>query len=351
MSHSGHERVAGTTWDPPGSWTRILAIDAHTEGEPLRVVLSGFPDGGGDSILERRRRTRRTHDHLRRALMWEPRGHADMYGCLVGPAVTPHADFGVLFTHNEGFSTMCGHGIIGVVTVMLECGLLDRPGDAPEVVIDTPAGVVRARARREDGRVRRVSFVNVPSFAARLDARVDVNGVGAVRYDLAYGGAFYAYVDASDFGLVLEPEETPRLVDLGRRIKEAVQASDPPYHPEEPDLGYLYGTIFVGPARGDGGHSRNVCVFADGEVDRSPTGTGVSGRLALHHARGELAEGTEITIESILGTRFSARIVGVDRVGPFDAVVPEVSGRAWITARSEFFIDPEDPLAHGFLLR
>ena len=339
------------TWEPPASWTRILAIDAHTEGEPLRVVLAGFPQEGGDSILERRRRTQQSHDHLRRALMWEPRGHPDMYGCLVGPPVTPDADFGVLFTHNEGFSTMCGHGIIGVVTVMLECGVLDRSGDAPDVVIDTPAGLVRARAHRVDGRVRRVSFVNVASFAARLDATVEVDGLGAVRYDLAYGGAFYAYVDARDFGLALEPHETPRLTDLGRRIKEAVQASDPPEHPDDTDLGFMYGTIFVGAARQEGGHSRNVCVFADGEVDRSPTGTGVSGRLALHHARGEIAEGEEITIESILGTSFSARIVGVDRVGAFDAVVPEVSGRAWVTARSEFLIDPEDPLGGGFLLR
>ena len=157
-------------WEPPASWTRITAIDAHTEGEPLRVVLSGFPDPGGASILERRRRTREHHDHLRRALMWEPRGHADLYGCLVGPAVTGEADFGVLFTHNEGFSTMCGHGIIGVVTVLLDCGVLERPGDAPEVSIDTPAGLVRARAHREDGLVRRVSFVNVPSFSAKQAA-------------------------------------------------------------------------------------------------------------------------------------------------------------------------------------
>jgi trans-L-3-hydroxyproline dehydratase len=353
------ERVR--SWNPPEGWRRILAIDAHAAGEPLRVVLDGFPDPGGSTVLERRRIARARHDDLRRALMWEPRGHADMYGCLVGPPTTDEASFSVLFTHNEGFSTMCGHGIIGVVTVLGECGLLPGAGDAaaageggrrgPTIGIDTPAGLVRARAERSGARVRSVSFRNVPSFAARLDARVAVPGVGDVRYDLGYGGAFYAYVDAADFGLSLLPDETPALVDLGRRIKEAVQQAARPVHPADPDLGFVYGTIFVGPAHGPGAHSRNVCVFADGEVDRSPTGTGVSGRLALHHARGELALGETIEIESILGTRFSGVAVEETRLGPHAAIVPEVSGQAWITGRNELFIAPDDPLADGFLLR
>jgi len=354
------------TWAPPADWVRVLAIDAHTGGEPLRVIVDGFPDPGGRTVLERRRGARERLDHLRRSLMWEPRGHADMYGCILGPPTTNDADFSVLFTHNEGFSTMCGHGIIGVVTVVLECGLDFRvgetggltPGGAPDgdggvrhLRIDTPAGLVRSWASLMDGRVTEVTFENVPSFAARLDATVEVEGVGPVRYDLAYGGAFYAYVDAGDFGLDLLPADTPRLIDLGRRIKNAVQAADPPSHPDAEDLGFMYGTIFVGPAHDPGGHSRNVCVFADGEVDRSPTGTGVSGRLALHHARQEVALGEAIEIESILGTRFRGRVVRFASVGPHDAVVPEVSGRAWITGRNELVLAPDDPLAHGFLLR
>lgn len=333
-------------WVPPEDWTSVRAVDAHTEGEPLRVVLDGYPDLGAGPILERRRRARRDHDGLRRALMWEPRGHADMYGCLVGPPATAEADIGVLFTHNEGFSTMCGHGIIGVTTVIVECGL-----HPPKPLgIDTPAGFIRATPHVSGGRVERVSFVNVPSFAARLGATVEVPGVGAVRYDLAYGGAYYAYVDAAAFDLSLTPNEAPRLIRLGRAIKDAVQAADPPEHPDAVDLGFMYGTIFVGPPHDEAHHSRNVCVFADGEIDRCPTGTGVSGRLALHHARGEVTAGDEIVVESVLGTCFAGRVVGETTVGEHAAVVPEVSGRAWITGRHDFLVAPDDPLGEGFLL-
>jgi proline racemase len=344
------------TWTPPDTWGRVVTVDLHTEGEPLRVIISGFPDLRGETILEMRRDASANHDAMRRALMWEPRGHADMYGCLLVPPVTKEADFGVLFMHNDGFSTMCGHGIIGVTTALLECGLIE--GNAPDGValervigIDTPAGFIRARAEMAGGRVGRVSFTNVPSFTARLDAQVHVEGLGAVRYDLAYGGAFYAYVSARDFGLRLAPEEAGRLSDIGRRIKDAIQHTAPPEHPDAADLEFVYGTIFVGTAHDAMNHSRNVCVFADGEIDRSPTGTGVSGRLALHDTRGEIEVGEEVTIESILGTSFQGRIQERTRVGKSPAVIAEVAGSARITGRHEFFTDPADPLADGFLLR
>lgn len=351
------------SWVPPHGWRSVLAVDAHTEGEPLRVVVAGFPPSSTDSVLAWRSEAEEHHDGLRRALMWEPRGHADMYGCIVGPPRSAEADVSVLFTHNDGFSTMCGHGIIGVATVLLETGLLPgRPGgpssggigagDERWLGIDTPAGFVLAAARMEDGRVIGVRFRNVPSFVARLDAHVDVAGIGRVGYDLAYGGAFYAYVDAHVLGLALVPGETARLVDLGRRIKEAVQATDPPVHPEAEELGFVYGTIFVGaPHDGDDHHSRNVCVFANGEVDRCPTGTGVSGRLAIHRARGELEVGEEIVVESILGTSFAGRILSDTAVDDRPAVSPEVAGRAWITGVNELLLDPSDPLRKGFLLR
>lgn len=338
-------------WAPPAGWVRVLTVDAHTAGEPLRVILSGFPALEGPTILGRRRDAQARHDASRTALMWEPRGHADMYGCVVVPPVSPGADFGVLFTHNEGYSTMCGHGIIAVATVAVELGLVpDRGPDTP-VGIDTPAGFVQAKARREAGRVTSVSFVNVPSFAAALDQEVQVPGVGPVGYDLAFGGAFYAFVDAGSLGLALIPAETDRIIAVGRAIKAAVVAAGQPVHPEEPDLGFLYGTILVGPPSDAAAHSRNVCVFADGEVDRSPTGTGVCARLALHHARGEVADDETIRIESILGTSFTGRVVGTTSVGPHPAVIPEVTGSAHITGRHEFFVDPNDPLRDGFLLR
>jgi trans-L-3-hydroxyproline dehydratase len=274
-----------------------------------------------------------------------------MYGCIVVPPVTSGADFGVLFTHNEGFSTMCGHGIIGVATVAVELGLVTPSGPGVRVRIDTPAGPVDARARVQGGRVRSVAFTNVPSFAAALDREVEVPGAGTVRYDVAYGGAFYAFVDAADFGLDLVPEEHRRIIDLGRAVKAAVIDKGEPVHPEASDLGFLYGTIFVGSPHDERNHSRNVCVFADGEVDRSPTGTGVSARLALHHVRGEVTEGEEIVVESILGTTFRGRILDTASVGLYAAVLPEVEGSAHIIGRSELLLDPEDPLVEGFLLR
>ncbi|MCB0133546.1 MAG: proline racemase family protein, partial [Caldilineaceae bacterium] len=211
-------------------------------------------------------------DHLRRALMWEPRGHADMYGALLTEPVTPDGDLGVLFLHNEGFSTMCGHGVIALAKVLLDTGMLDRPGDAPEFRMDTPAGRVTATAQRTDGVVTAVSFRNVPSFVYALDQEVEVPGLGRVRYDVAFGGAFYAFVDAAAVGVGLAADDFRRLIDVGMQIKRAVMASLPIEHPFEPDLGFLYGVIFVGPPENPQHHSRNVCMFADGEIDRSPTG-------------------------------------------------------------------------------
>ncbi len=345
------DRFGGSpSWSPPADWLRLTTIDAHAAGEPLRVVTSGYPELSGDTMLARRRYAREHLDHLRTALMWEPRGHADMYGAILTPPVTPGADLGVLFMHNEGYSTMCGHGIIALVTVVLETGLL--PGGSPETTlrIDTPAGLVVATAKMRGTRVERVRFRNVPAFVLALDETVDVPGVGPVRYDLAFGGAFYAFVHASEVGLECRAAHVGALIQTGTRITRAVGAARPVNHPLDDELGFLYGTIFVGPPDDPAAHSRHVCIFADGEVDRSPTGTGVSARLAIHHARGELAPGQPIVIESVIGTTFSGRIADTTTVGPYAAVVPEVEGRAFLTGRHEFLVDPRDPLARGFLL-
>ena len=339
------------TWNPATGWRRITTIDAHTEGEPLRVITGGFPDVPGDTMPARRRYAMENLDRLRTALMWEPRGHADMYGCILTPPVSPGADIGVLFIHNEGYSTMCGHGIIGIATVALETGMLPMEPPETTIRIDTPAGLVTAYARVSGGRVTSVYFHNVPSFVFALDKTIDVQGLGQVRYDAAFGGAFYAYVKTEDVGLRCAPVDLRALIETGMTIKRSVMASLPIRHPFEPDLGFLYGTIFIGPALGRDAHSRNVCIFAEGEVDRSPTGTGVSGRLAIHHARGEIGLDEPIVIESIIGSRFTGRVVKATRFGPHDAIVPEVEGSAHITGRHEFLIDPSDPLRSGFILR
>ena len=351
-------------FQPPADWIRIESIDVHTAGEPLRVITGGWPEIPGATILDRRRHARERQDALRRAVLWEPRGHADMYGCLLLPPATDDGDAGVLFLHNEGWSTMCGHGIIGVVKLGVETGLLPgrQPGpDTVESRIDTPAGRVTATAHLapEDSgdtgagggrRVERVSFLNVPSFVLASAVEVDTPGVGSVKLDVAFGGAFYAYVEAAPLGLSLETENVSAIIDLGMRIKRAVSAAIPLSHPDDdPDLDFLYGTIFTGPALGDA-DMREVCIFADGEVDRSPTGTGVSGLAAILHARGELSVDHEIEVESILGTTFSVRVAHEMELAGRAAIEPEVCGTAYVTGRHEFWIDPLDPLRDGFLL-
>jgi len=338
-------------WQPPVEWRRITTIEAHTAGEPLRVLTGGFPKLPGDSILAKRRYARENYDDLRTALMWEPRGHADMYGCIVTESVTADGDLGVLFLHNEGFSTMCGHGIIGLAKVALDTGMIDKPGDNPLIKIDTPAGRVTAFARRENNSVTSVSFHNVPSFVYALDQAVEVPGIGLLNYDVAFGGAFYAFCRAEDVGVDLTPTDYRKLIDLGTRIKRAVMDSLPLAHPYEEDLGFLYGTIFVGEAEDSAHHSRNVCVFADGEVDRCPTGTGVSARAAIHFARGELDRDEPFVVESILGTTFTGKVVDEVQFGPHAAVIPEVTGSAHICGRAEWLIDPQDPVWQGFFLR
>lgn len=280
--------------------------------------------------------------------MFEPRGHADMYGAILTDPVTADGDLGVLFMHNEGYSTMCGHGVIALVTVLNETGMLEP---RQSIKLDTPAGRVTARATFDGQRVRSVCFENVPSFAYRLDQSVNVPGIGDVRYDVAFGGAFYAYCKSSELGVQVIPEEFRKLIEVGMAVKRAVTDSIEIKHPFEEDLGFLYGTIIDGPALGVGADSRNVCIFAEGEVDRSPTGTGVSGRVALEHAKGRLAIGEPLVVESLIGTRFTGRVVCETSFGDYSAVVPEVEGSAWITGHHEFLIAPDDPLRDGFLLR
>ena len=332
-------------WRPPEHWTRITTIDMHTGGEPLRVVVDGLPPIEGNTVLEKRRYFREHYDHLRRGLMWEPRGHADMYGAVITPSAD--ADCDVFFLHNEGYSTMCGHAIVALTKLAVETGLVSKN----EMTFNVPAGRIRARASVSEGRVVETSFLNVPSFLYLRDEHVNVEGIGRVRFDVAYGGAFYAFVTAEQIGLELVPENLNRLIDYGRRIKRAVMSQFAITHPLETDLSFLYGTIFTGPAESAAHHSRNVCIFADGEVDRSATGSGVSARAALHFAKGELGLDEQITIESVLGSTMSVKVVETTKFGPHDAVIPEVSGTASIIGRNEFYFDPEDPFREGFFLR
>jgi proline racemase len=292
-------------------------------------------------------------DYIRKALMWEPRGHRDMYGAVLTQKVAPEADLGVLFLHNEGYSTMCGHGIIALVTALLETGALPAKGQQTPVNLDTPAGLVRATAHLDrSGQVEYVSFQNVSSFLYARDVELDIPAYGRLIVDVAFGGAYYAFLPAAQLGLSIAPQQANQLAAAGDTITKVVNAVLPVKHPLEEDLGFLYGTIFTGPPEDPAHHSRNVCIFANAQVDRSPTGTGVSARLAIHYAKGEIGDGQQIVIESILGaaSTFSGRIAGHTQVGLYAAVVPEVGGRAFVTGRHAFVIDPGDTLGRGFFL-
>jgi trans-L-3-hydroxyproline dehydratase len=321
----------------------------HTGGEPLRVFVAGLPKIEGTTVLEKRRYFRDHYDYIRTGTMWEPRGHADMYGAVITPSVD--ADVDVFFMHNEGYSTMCGHAIIALTKLLLETSLVRKAGDNPQLTINVPAGRIQAWATVEQGKVRETTFRNVPSFLYLRDGQVAVPELGVLQFDIAYGGAFYAFVEAARLGLDLVPDQSDRLIDYGQRIKQAINSAFTIEHPFESDLSFLYGTIFTGPADKTGHHSRNVCIFADGELDRSATGSGVSARAALHHAKGELGLREKIIIESIVGSTMTVQAVETTRFGPYDAVIPEVSGTASITGQNEFYFDPADPFRSGFILR
>ncbi len=329
----------------------LRTIDAHTAGEPLRLITEGWPAPRGGTMLERRAWAKSRQDALRRAVMFEPRGHADMYGALLTEPERADSDAGVLFMHNEGFSTMCGHGIIAVVTIALERGIITTRGHA--LTLDAPAGQIRARAEISTAnartRVDRVSFVNVPSFVLAPAVPIDVQG-RKVAVDVAFGGAFYAVVDAEAVGLAVTADRLPALRTTGMTIARAVERAMTVVHPTEPGLTGIYGTIFTGPPTQPGADLRNVTIFADHEVDRSPCGTGTCAVLAVLDAMGVADPDRPFVHESVIGTTFSARVIERTIVGELPAIVPELSGSAWITGEHMFTVDPNDPLASGFRL-
>jgi proline racemase len=311
----------------------VSAVDYHTGGEPFRIVSGGVPPLQGRTILDKRRDARERLDRIRELLVFEPRGHADMYGCFVTEPEDGGADLGVVFFHNAGYSTACGHGTIALVTWALESGLIAAAEPETRVTVDVPSGRLETVARVEDGEVRSVRFRNVPAFVH--------------SQDVAFGGAFYACAEER-----VAPEEVPRLIELGRRVKAELEAEREIVHPLEPELRDIYGVIFWqheedGPPL----EQRNVTVFADGEVDRSPCGSGTSARLALLHAEGRLAIGEELVHRSVVGSEFRARIVAETEVAGRPAVVTEVEGSAHLTGFHEFVLEPDDELGTGFLLR
>ncbi|MBW1600189.1 proline racemase family protein [Streptomyces sp. JJ38] len=326
------------------------AVDSHTEGMPTRVVTGGVGTIPGDTMADRREHFTEHLDHLRTLLMYEPRGHAAMSGAILQPPTRPDADYGVLYIEVSGLLPMCGHGTIGVATVLVETGMVPAVEPVTTVRLDTPAGLVSVDVHVQEGAARAATLTNVPAFAVGLDRKVPVPGYGTVTYDLAFGGNFIAFVDVDALGLPFDRERKQDLLAAGLALMDAVNASpERPVHPEQPGISGLKHVYLAAPGS-NGRHSRHAMAVHPGWFDRSPCGTGTSARMAQLYARGELPLGRDFVNESFIGSRFTGRLVAKTEVGGVPAVIPTITGRAWLTGTAQYFLDPNDPFPGGFLL-
>ncbi len=330
----------------------IEVVDMHTGGEPLRIIRKGYPPIPGETILDKRRFVRDNLDHLRKFLMFEPRGHADMYGALLVEPCDPKADLAVLFMHNEGYSTMCGHAVIALGRYAVETGIVARTEGWTTVRIECPCGLVTAHVKVKNGRAGEVWFSSVPAFLHTRDLSVEVPGYGTVTCDIAYGGAFYALVPASVFNLEIGGSPVSAFIAAANALVARINQTTSIAHPESADLGFLYGAILTdGHDGSDGRPSRNICVFAEGQVDRSPTGSGVTARLAAYHARGTVRAGERRAFESVVGSRFWGEVEGPAELGALEAVTVRVGGHAHFSGEARFWLEEGDDLGRGFLVR
>lgn len=326
------------------------AVDSHTEGMPTRVITGGVGVVPGATMADKRLHFIEHMDRVRTLLMYEPRGHAAMSGAILQPPTRPDADFGVLYIEVSGLLPMCGHGTIGVATVLVETGMVPVVEPVTTVRLDTPAGLVSVDVRVEDGAVTAVTFTNVPSFCVGLGLKTEVPGFGTVRYDLAYGGNFYAFVELDELGLPFDRARKGDLIEAGLAVMAAVNAgADRPVHPENPSIAGVKHVYLAAPGS-DARRSRHAMAIHPGWFDRSPCGTGTSARMAQLHARGQLELGADFVNESFIGSEFTGRLVSETTVAGRPAVVPTVTGRAWITGTAQYFLDPADPFPGGFLL-
>lgn len=328
----------------------LMAIDSHTMGEPTRIVVGGVPHVPGKTMADKRAYLEEKMDHIRTSIMHEPRGHRDMFGSILTSPVNDDADFGIVFMDGGGYLNMCGHGSIGAVTVAIETGMVPAVEPETNVSFDAPAGLIKARAAVEKGVVKSVTIRNVPAFLYKENVTVDVPGLGNIKLDISFGGSFFALVDVKELKLKVCPQNVDQLIKAGMAI---MKAANEQIHIEHPELKHIKTIdlveIYDQPTHPEA-HYKNVVIFGDGQADRSPCGTGTSAKMAALYAKRKLALNQEFVYESIIGTLFRGRLVETAQVGEFAAVVPEITGSAYITGFNQFVIDPNDPVKHGFTL-
>ena len=328
----------------------IYTVESHTMGEPLRLVVGGFPNLVGKTIPEKREYFIEHYDHLRKAIMLEPRGHKDMFGAILTQPTMPEADIGVIFMHGEGFHNMCGHGTIATNTILVETGMVEVQEPVTTIKMEAPAGLVTVHVNVEQGRAKSVSFENVPAFLYKEGAEVDVPGYGKLKIDISFGGSFFAIIDAKQLGIDICPENSSKLVDAGMAIIHAANEQIKVQHPELEHIKTIDLCEIYGPAKSEDADMQNITVF-DGQIDRSPCGTGTSAKVATLWAKGELKIGEEFVYESVINTKFIGKALRETKVGPYKAIIPEITGSAYITGHSQFFIDENDPVKYGFSLQ
>jgi len=319
-------------------------------GEPTRVVVGGVPQIQGKTMPEKKKYLEDHLDYLRTAIMHEPRGHNDMFGSIMTAACSPEADFGIIFMDGGGYLNMCGHGSIGAATVAVETGIVPMKEPVTEVVMEAPAGIIRAKVQVKNEKVQEVSIVNVPAFLYKADQQIDLPGYGKITFDISFGGSFFAIVPAKQLNIKLLPENADKLKVLGIQIRDIINKEIKIQHPVLEHIKTVDLVEFFDETDNPKANLRNVVVFGQGQVDRSPCGTGTSAKLATLHAKGKLKQGEKFVYESIASTLFTGEIVGTTKVGDYDAVIPQITGSAYITGFCQYVIDEADPVKYGFKL-
>ena len=329
----------------------IHAIDSHTMGEPTRIIIGGVPTIPGKTMPEKKEYLENHMDYIRTAIMHEPRGHNDMFGSIITAPTLPEADIGIIFMDGGGYLNMCGHGSIGAATVVVETGMVEVKEPTTEIVLEAPAGLVKARVRVEKGKAKEVSVVNVPSFLYKKDIRIDVPDLGMVKFDISFGGSFFAIVRDTELKVNIDTKNLNTIIERAMKLREIINKEIPVQHPTQPHINTVDLVEIYGNPKSDDADYRNVVIFGDGQADRSPCGTGTSAKMATLYAKGELGIGELFVYESIINTRFKGRVLEETMVGEFKAIIPEITGSAFITGFNHFVIDEEDPVKYGFVLK